>query len=122
MASSHTVVVFRTCFFFLFFLTYICSAWTEIPSFHASALHLKSFHVFTETTGEKTEGSPGCVNSPRLLPLPEQSLPSCEHDPVTCLAAWGYIAPSLRASRVRRDSICAQGKVTFVDAIGSCRD
>lgn len=38
-----------------------------------------------------------------LLPLPEQSLPSCEPDLVTWLAAWGHChaTPSFRALRLR---------------------
>lgn len=46
-------------------------------------------------------GLPGVRQLPYLLPLPEQSLPSCKPDPVTWLAAWGYSVPCLRASRAR---------------------
>lgn len=41
----------------------------------------------------------GLSTPPFLLPLPEQSLPSCKPDPVTWLAAWGYSGPCLRAPR-----------------------
>lgn len=47
----------------------------------------------------ETWGLPGVCQLPFLLPLPEQSLPSWVPDPVTWLAAWGYGAPCLRASR-----------------------
>lgn len=68
-------------------------------------------------------GAPRGALTPRpSSPLPKQSLPSCEPDPVTCLAAWGYLEPSLRASGAHRDDVCAQSKVTFVDAIGSSGD
>lgn len=70
-------------------------------------------------------GSLGFVESPRpaasLLPLPEQSLPSCEPDLVTWLAAWGHChatlsfgALRLRASARGGPATCPRSKVTFV--------
>lgn len=56
----------------------------------------------------ETWGLPGVRQPPfTLLPLPEQSLPSCKPDPVTWLAAWGYSVHCLRASRVR---VSTQGR------------
>lgn len=84
----------------------------------------QSFHVCTQTTGTETWGLPGVRPPPP--PLPEQSLPSCEADPVTWLAARrgaGVVTaqprtPSSKA-RVRPRGQALVYKVTFVRAIGS---
>lgn len=70
-------------------------------------------------------GLPGVHQLPNLLPLFQQSVPSCQPDPVTWQAAWGYSVPSLKVPgpvEAHRADICVQSKVTFVNAIGSCRD
>lgn len=77
----------------------------EIPACANHSTCFQTFHVFAETTGVE-KGRRGCGAMGRwwgwgppppplppaasLLPLPEQSLPSCEPDPVTWLAAWGH--------------------------------
>ena len=68
---------------------------------HSFISHLSCLHTDNRHGGMEAQGLPGVRQLPYLLPLPEQSLPSCESDPVTWLAAWGYSAPCLRASRTR---------------------
>lgn len=80
-----------------------------------------------ERSGVRQWVSLGFVESPcsaaSLLPLPEQSLPSCEPDPVTWLAAWGHghatlsfgtLQPQPRAHASA--ATCPRSKVTFVRA------
>ena len=67
-------------------------------------------------------GSPTPQSPP---PLSEQSLPSHQPDPVTWRAAWGIVYPLLGFQgpvEAHRAGVCVQSKVTFVNAIGSCRD
>lgn len=100
------------CFFYLYC---ICSAWTEIPSFHVSALHLKSFHVFTETTGEKMGGLP------RVRQLPSPPPPTRTKPPQ--LRAWPSNLPSsLGVHRARSQGFTsAQGQRLCAGQSHFCR-
>lgn len=74
---------------------------------HVSFLYFKSLMSAQRQQAWRHGGSLGFANPPYLLPLPEQSLPSCKPDPVTWLAAWGYCVHCLRASRVH---VSTQGR------------